>query len=132
MSTSARGSFEIQRRAQSTQELGSGASFGRITFDKQFQGDLTGTSVVEMLSVGTEVKGSAAYVALEHVTGTLAGRSGTFALQHSGTMRRGAAQLALSVVPDSGSAELKGLTGTLKIDIVDGKHFYVFDYAFED
>jgi hypothetical protein len=132
MSTSARGSFEIQRRNQGTVELRPGASFARVTFDKQFQGDLSGTSVVEMLSVGTEVKGSAAYVALEQVEGTLAGRSGTFALQHSGTMRRGAAELALSVVPDSATGELKGLTGALKIEIVEGKHFYVFDYSFED
>jgi hypothetical protein len=132
MSTSARGSFEIQRRSQGTVDLRPGASFGRITFDKQFQGDLLGTSVVEMLSVGTEVKGSAAYVALEQVEGALAGRSGTFALQHSGTMRRGEATLALTVVPDSGTGELKGLTGALKIDIVEGKHFYVFDYSFTE
>lgn len=131
MSSSARGSFEVERRSMDMLEVAPGAAFARIVLDKQFAGDLTGKSVVEMLSVGTEVKGSAAYVALEHVTGTLAGRAGTFALQHNGTMRRGAAELTLTVVPDSGVGELKGLSGSFKIEIVEGKHFYVFEYAFE-
>lgn len=131
MSTSARGSFEIQRRAQATVDAG-GTSFARITFDKQFQGDLQATSVVEMLSVGTEVKGSAAYVALEHVSGSLAGRAGAFSLQHNGVMRRGAPELTLTVVPDSGSGGLRGLRGAFKIDIVEGKHFYTFDYSFDE
>jgi hypothetical protein len=131
MTSSARGSFEIQKRAASAFEVSPGVSFGRTTFDKQFQGDLFGTGAVEMLAVGTEVQGSAAYVALEHVAATLAGRSGTFLFQHSGTMRRGTPQLSLTVVPDSATGELKGLTGSLKIDIVEGKHFYVFEYSFE-
>lgn len=131
MSQSARGSFEVKRRSQSAIEVKAGVSFGHTTFDKQFQGDLVGQSVVEMLSVGTEVQGSAAYVALEHVEGSLAGRAGSFALQHNGTMRRGAPELVLTVVPDSGTGELKGLAGSFKIDIVEGKHFYVFDYRFE-
>jgi hypothetical protein len=85
-----------------------------------------------MLSVGTKVKGSAGYVALEQVTGTLNGREGAFALQHSGTMDRGAPQLSVTVVPDSGTGQLTRLTGSMRIIIADGKHSYEFDYAIAD
>jgi hypothetical protein len=129
MSMTARGSFEIQRRDQSVIYDGQGTKLGRITFDKQFQGDLQATSVVEMLSAITDVKGSAGYVAIERVVGKLGGLAGSFVFQHSGAMNRGEASLALTVVPDSADGELKGLSGSLKIDIVEGKHFYVFEYA---
>jgi hypothetical protein len=128
MSMTARGSFEIQRRDQSVIYDGQGTKLGRITFDKQFQGDLQATSVVEMLSAITDIKGSAGYVAIERVVGKLGGLAGSFVFQHSGTMNRGEAALDLKVVPDSADGELKGLSGALKIDIVEGKHFYVFDY----
>jgi hypothetical protein len=82
-----------------------------------------------MLSAGTSVKGSAGYVAIERVRGTLQGRTGTFILQHSGTMTRGAPQLAISVVPDSGTGGLEEISGTMAINIVNGKHFYEFDYV---
>jgi hypothetical protein len=82
-----------------------------------------------MLSAGTNVKGSAGYVAIERVSGTLRGRKGSFVLQHSGTMTRGVPQLSISVVPDSGTGQLTGLTGKMNINIVDGKHFYDFEYA---
>ena len=101
----------------------------RMAIDKRFHGDLDGTSVGQMLSIGTEVKGSAGYVAMERVTASLRGKRGSFALQHTGTMNRGQPQLSISVVPDSGTGELKGLSGTLSIRIEDGKHFYVFDYT---
>ena len=130
MRNSARGTFEVQRRATSALEVGAGATFSHVTFDKQFQGDLAGTSVVEMLSMATAVQGSMAYVALEQVTGSLAGRTGSFSLQHNGVMRRGAAQLSLTVVPDSGSGELLGLEGVFVIEIVEGKHLYTFEYEF--
>jgi hypothetical protein len=100
-----------------------------MSIDKQFHGNLVGSSKGQMLTAGTSVKGSAGYVAIEQVTGTLHGRSGAFVLQHSGTMTRGAPQLIVSVVPDSGTGELAGLTGTLTIAIADGKHSYDFDYA---
>jgi hypothetical protein len=82
-----------------------------------------------MLSAGTNVKGSAGYVAIERVSGTLRGRKGSFVLQHSGTMTRGVPQLTITVVPDSGTGQLTGLTGKMNINIVDGKHFYDFEYA---
>jgi hypothetical protein len=100
-----------------------------LSIDKQFHGDLEATSRGEMLSAGTSVKGSAGYVAIERVTGALRGRSGTFALQHSGTMTRGAPQLVITVVPDSGTADLTGIAGTMTIEIANGKHSYRLDYT---
>jgi Protein of unknown function (DUF3224) len=106
-----------------------GSVFGRMSIDKQFQGDLEATSKGEMLSAASSVKGSAGYVAIERVTGTLQGRSGTFVFQHSGTMTRGAPTLSVTVIPDSGTGQLAGLTGKMAINIVDGKHFYDFEYT---
>ena len=100
-----------------------------MLIDKQFRGDLDATSKGQMLAAMTEVKGSAGYVAIEKVTGALQGRRGTFVLQHSGSMNRGAPALVVSVVPDSGTEELVGLSGTMMIDVTDGKHLYTFDYT---
>ena len=105
------------------------AGLGRMAIDKEFHGDLEATSVGEMLAAGTAVQGSAGYVAMERVTGALKGRSGTFVLQHSGTMTRGAPELVVSVVPDSGTGELVGLAGHMEIIIADGRHSYRFDYT---
>ena len=102
---------------------------GRFGLDKEFAGDLAGPSRGEMLSAMTSVSGSAGYVAIERVKGTLHGRSGSFVLQHSGTMTRGAQQLTLTVVPDSGTGELEGLAGAMSIDIANGKHSYEFGYT---
>ena len=104
------------------------ASHARMSIDKQFKGDLEATSKGEMLSAGSVVKGSAGYVAIERVTGSLAGRTGTFVLQHSATMNRGVPQLSITVVPDSATGDLIGLTGTMMINIDAGKHSYDFDY----
>lgn len=102
---------------------------GRLSIDKQFHGDLEATSKGEMLGVQTETKGSAGYVALERVTGTLRGRKGSFVLQHSGTMDHGKLSLSVTVVPDSGTGELAGLIGSMKIIIDAGKHSYELDYT---
>ncbi len=101
----------------------------RMTIDKQFSGDLEGTSIGQMLSAATDVKGSAGYVAIEKVTGKLNGKSGSFVLQHFATMDRGAPHLSITVVPDSGTGELTGITGTLNIIIAEGKHSYDFEYS---
>ena len=106
-----------------------GIVLGRVSLTKQFHGELEASAVVQMLSAGTAVKGSAGYVAIERVVGRLGGREGTFVLQHSGTMNRGEASLSVTVVPDSGTGELAGLAGTMTIDIVKGDHFYRFDYT---
>jgi hypothetical protein len=125
--TKASGTFEVKLAPQTPAHTDS--AIGRMSIDKQFLGDLEGSSKGEMLAVQTEIKGSAGYVAMERVTATLAGRTGTFVLQHSGTMTRGEPHLDLTVVPDSATGELQGLTGRMSIDIRDGKHFYAFDYT---
>jgi hypothetical protein len=128
MTTHASGTFEVKMTPQTQQDRSLGPTIGRFSLDKQFHGDLEGTSKGEMLAVGTAVNGSAGYVAMEQVTGKLNGRPGAFALQHSGTMTRGAPQLSVTVVPDSGTGELTGLSGKMTINIVDGKHLYELDY----
>ena len=129
MSAVAKGTFTVEMKPQSEPNLADGVSLGRMSLDKRFEGDLVATSRGEMLTALTPVKGSAGYVAIERVTGTLNGRSGGFVFQHTGTMTRGAQQLAISVVPDSGTGALAGISGSFKLDIVDGKHFYAFEYS---
>jgi hypothetical protein len=127
--THATGTFEVKLAPQPKDDYADGAMLARLTIDKQFKGDLVGTSRGQMLSAASSVKGSAGYVAIELVTGALAGRRGTFVLQHSGTMNRGAPALTLTVVPDSGTGELTGLAGSMAIIIAEGKHSYEFDYT---
>ena len=105
-------------------------SVGRMTIDKQFQGDLVGTSQGQMLMASSEsVKNSAGYVAIEKVTGALTGRRGSFYLQHNGVMTRGAGELTITVIPDSGTDELVGLRGKMNIIIAEGQHAYEFEYT---
>jgi hypothetical protein len=131
MSGLARGPFEVKlapQKADNAQAEGSG--HGRMSIDKRFEGDLEATSQGEMLSFMSSTKGSAGYVAIERVTGSLGGRRGSFVLQHSGTMNRGAPELSITVVPDSGTGELTGLSGSMKIVITpDGKHSYEMTYS---
>lgn len=125
----ARGSFEVKLTPLSLADSLAGANLGRLSIDKQFQGDLEGTSKGEMLTGGTAAAGSAGYVAIERVTGRLHGKRGSFLLQHSGTMTRGVPQLTITVVPDSGTGELVGLAGRMQISIAEGKHSYEFEYT---
>ncbi|HWX65130.1 MAG TPA: DUF3224 domain-containing protein [Rhodanobacter sp.] len=129
MTTHARGTFEVKMTPQPVQDGVGDPGIGRMALDKQFHGDLDATGKGQMLAAGTDVSGSAGYVALDRVSGTLHGRSGTFALQHSGTMTRGTPQLSITVIPDSGTGDLLGLAGTLAITITDGQHFYDFEYT---
>ena len=130
MTQRATGTFEVRMTPQAPDEKAGDPTIGRMALDKQFHGDLEGASRGEMLAAMTSVQDSAGYVALERVRGTLAGRAGTFALQHGGTMDRGKPSLTITVVPDSGTERLEGLTGTMAIRIeAGGKHFYDFDYA---
>ena len=132
MEQQAKGPFDVKRTAAEAVDAGNGAWFGRVRFEKRFHGGLDATSVVEMLSAGNPASGSAGYVAMEHVVGTLDGRRGSFMLQHSGTMDGGASSLVVSVVPGTGTDELQGLRGTLRIDIAEGgAHSYVFDYSLD-
>jgi hypothetical protein len=125
----ASGPFDVQRTADPPYHTADGVTLGHMRFAKRFHGPLDATGSVEMIAASTPIKGSAGYVAIEHVTGTLDGRAGSFILQHSGTMDRGAPSLSVRVVPDSGTGALRGLAGTMAIDIVDGKHLYRFDYT---
>jgi len=128
MTATAKGPFDVKMTPQG--DVTDPAAVGRMSLDKAFHGDIEATSVGEMLGVRTAVAGSAGYVAIERVTGTLAGRKGTFALQHWGMMDNGTPDLKISVIPDSGTGELAGLSGTMTIDIQPGgKHFYVFTYT---
>ena len=123
-----RGEFEVKLEPLANDADPRGSTLARLTIDKRFHGALDGTSTGEMLSAATQTKGSAGYVAIERVTGTLEGKRGTFVLQHTGVMNRGAPSLSIIVVPDSGTSELTGLTGTVAIEIANGKHEYVFEY----
>jgi hypothetical protein len=129
MTGRARGTFEVKLSPQAADETQADSAVGRMLIDKQFQGDLEATSKGQMLGVRTAVEGSAGYVAMEQVTATLDGRSGTFVLQHTGTMTRGALTLSVTVVPDSGTGELTGLAGKMEIKIDEGKHSYDFEYT---
>jgi hypothetical protein len=121
----ASGSFSVKLTPQ---PLDWAADLGSLAIEKAFHGDLEATSKGHMLAFNTTVKGSAGYVAMEQVTGTLHGRQGTFVLQHSGTMNRGEPSLTLTVVPDSGTDGLAGLSGAMQIIIEGGKHSYLFEY----
>lgn len=129
MTQHASGKFEVKVTREPPFDEAEGLPMARTRCDKVFHGDLEATSVVHMLSVGTPVPGSAAYVAVEKVSGTLQGRRGSFALAHVGVMGRGAVKLELALVPDSGTDELAGLGGEFRIEIRDGQHFYAFDYS---
>lgn len=124
----ASGPFEVTLQPLSS-SAPDDALLGRRSIAKVFHGDLDGTGVGEMLTAGTAVEGSAAYVAVDRITGTLHGRSGSFTLVHSGVMHRGAPQLTVAILADSGTGALTGITGNLAIRIADGKHFYDLDYT---
>jgi hypothetical protein len=128
----ATGPFEVTLTPQPPDDGTGDAALGRLRIEKRFHGDLEATSKGQMLTAGTAVKGSAGYVAVERVSGTLNGRAGTFVLQHSGTMTRGAPQLSITVVPDSGTEQLAGLAGKMAINIADGKHSYDFEFTLGD
>ena len=123
----AKGEFEVKLVPQKDEQVI--PLFGRLTINKTFSGDLTGTSQGQMLSSGTAIPNSAGYVAIERVDGKLHGKQGTFVLQHNATMNRGEPVLNVIVVPDSGTGELEGLTGKLNIVIKDKKHYYEIEYT---
>lgn len=124
-----RGTFEVQLAPLALADPDAAGSLGRMSIRKHFHGDLEASSTGEMLTAGAVAKGSAGYVAVELVTGTLKGKSGSFALQHSGTMNRGVASLLVTIVPDSGAGELAGISGELKIIVESGSHSYELHYT---
>jgi len=133
VTTHAKGTFDVKLNPQPPDDKSSDgtsdAGIARMILEKQLHGDLEGTSKGQMLAFSTGAKNSGAYVAIEKIAGTLQGRTGSFALQHIGAMSRGAYQLNITVVPDSGTGQLEGIAGTFSIQITDGKHFYDFAYT---
>jgi len=128
----AKGAFEVELRPlDSSIGHGKGATIGRMVFDKSYRGDLAARGHGEMLTVTTEVAGSAGYVAVEKVEGTLQGRSGAFILQHFGIMSGGKNRLILEVVPHSGTGDLSGISGKMEILMEDGGHAYDLDFTLE-
>lgn len=128
----AKGTFEVKITPQSPQEGVGDPSVGRMAIDKHFHGDMQARGQGQMLAVGTAVDGSAGYVAMERVQGSVHGRHGSFALQHAGTMHRGTPQLSVTIVPDSGTDDLAGISGHLSIAIANGVHSYDLEYMLPD
>lgn len=129
MTMRAQGSFEVTLTPQHEERGEDGVTLGRLALHKTFEGDLVGSGQGSMLSARTAVDGSAGYVAIERVSVTLAGRSGSFVLQHNGTMSRGDKQLSIGIVPDSGSGGLAGIAGIFTLRIEQGRHLYTLDYT---
>jgi hypothetical protein len=129
MTQIARGSFVVKLQPQPFEGQPEGSRLARLSIDKEIAGDLVATTSGQMLSASTDIQGSAGYVAMERVEGTLSGRKGSFVLQHCGSMNRGSPHLSVTVVPDSGTGQLVGLAGDFKITIADGRHSYAFEYT---
>jgi hypothetical protein len=125
----ATGSFDVKIVPQTSPEESSDKALGRMSIDKQFHGDLDATSRGQMLTAMTEVNGAALYVAIEKVSGSLENRTGTFVLYHNGIATREGQQLTVTVAPGSGTGGLKGITGSMSINIIEKKHYYEFDYS---
>ena len=132
MSSIAKGSFTVDLKPQAEPDSLDSVSLGRMSLDKRFEGDLTAVGKGQMLTALTPTKGSAGYVAIERVTGTLHGGVGSFVLQHCGTMDQGAQLLSITVVPGSGTDALVGISGIFRLSIVEGKHLYELDYTLAD
>lgn len=124
----ARGPMDVNMEAEPPFLEQDGLRLNRNVVRKEFSGDMIGTSEAQMIAAFTGTPGSAGYVAIEHFTGSVSGKSGSFVLQHSGVMNKGDARLTVTIVPDSGSGELAGISGTLEIDNDQGKHSYILDY----
>lgn len=124
----AAGTFDVKITPQKDEGVGH-ATIGRMGIDKQYHGDLVGSGLGQMLAGMGEVKDSGAYVAIERVTGTVHGRTGSFAVHHVGVMDRGAQRLVITVIPDSGTGDFAGITGTMTIEIKGGAHYYTLDYT---
>ena len=124
----ARGPMDVNMEPEPPFLEQEGVTLNRHSVSKTFRGDMAGTSQAQMIAAFTGTPGSAGYVAIEHFTGSVGGRTGSFVMQHSGIMDRGDAQLTVTIVPDSGSGELTGISGDLDIDNDDGQHFYSLRY----
>ena len=127
----ARGLMDVNTEAEPPFLEQDGLTLNRSVVRKEFSGDVVGASEAQMIAAFTGTPGSAAYVAIEHFTGSVGGKSGSFVLQHSGVMNKGDAELTVTIVPDSGTGQLTGISGTLAIDNDEGQHSYVLDYELD-
>lgn len=130
MTSRATGSLTVTMTPAAPIERSGRTTLARMLLDKQYDGDLVATGKGEMLTAVTDTQGAASYVAIEHVTGTLDGRTGSFVLHHLGTMAGSVDQLVMAIVAESGTGELAGISGQFAVKVVDGKHLFEFDYAF--
>jgi hypothetical protein len=125
----ATGTFDVTMSPETVSGKTPDPDMGQMGMHKAWQGDLDGTSTGTMIGAGSPARGSAGYVAMEKFTGTLAGRMGSFILQHSGTMANDKLQMTIAVVPSTGTGQLEGISGTMTIRTNNGAHFYDFDYS---
>lgn len=132
MSTQAKGQFELIWDEDPPYDDAEGAKLARVTVTKKFHGDLEAESVARLITTTSDVQGSMAYVGVERVLGTLHGKKGTFVLQHNAEMRRGTGTLNCIIVPDSGTGELAGVSGTMSVEITEVAHTYTIEYSLED
>ncbi len=132
MPPTAYGTFQVEMTPLTEPDVREGVSLGHLALAKTFAGDLAGTGQGAMLTALTPAEGSAGYVAIERVVGALHGRAGSFVLQHSGLMDRGGQQLAITIVPDSGTGALAGIAGTFRLRVADGRHHYELEYTLPD
>lgn len=128
----AKGSFEVKMTGDPPYDVVDGVSLSRARFDKRFSGALDARSEVQMLAARTPQEGSAGYVAVERIVGSLNGKSGSFVVLHMGLMGGGREELRVEIVPDSGTGALAGITGTMRIEVVEGQHRYALDYTLAD
>ncbi len=129
MTNRATGSFDVSMSPASPVERSGRTTLGRMVLEKQYSGDMIATGKGKMLTAVTDTKGSASYVAIEHVTGVLNGKEGSFVVHHTGTMAGGVDQLSIAIVPDSGTEELTGIAGKLTLKVVDGEHVFELEYS---
>lgn len=129
MTQIAKGTFTVQMKPEGDPSSADGVSLGRMLITRDFEGDLAGAGEGRMLTAMTPVGGSAGYVAIERVTGTLHGRKGSSALQHTGTMAHGEQSLSITVVPDSGTGELSEISGLFRLRIENKTHNYELEYT---
>ncbi|MEM7708136.1 MAG: DUF3224 domain-containing protein [Pseudomonadota bacterium] len=127
--TQATGTFDVSMTPASEAAEEAGVTLGQFSLTKTFTGDMVGNASGQMLTATSAVKGSAGYVAIERFSGTVHGKNGTFVLQHTGTMQGQSQALTITIVPDSGTGELAGISGTFKLQIDEGTHHYTLEYS---
>ena len=126
MPNHAKGSFDV---TITPQETAPDAPVARMLLYKEFHGDLDAIAHGEMLAAHEPLTGAGVYVAIDRVTGTLNGKSGSFLMAHRGIANADGQQLDIAIIAGSGTGQLAGITGSVGIQIEDKRHFYTIDYT---